>query len=101
MAVEDLGESWTCSLVICTTAGRTCCATSRMAVLKSIADMLIVDVALIGATAVGAAVGAALIGAALAVGDSAALLVPPIWHAATDMRTTSNSATRANARNPQ
>jgi hypothetical protein len=69
-----------------------------MAVLKSVADMLVADVALVVGAA---AVGAAPIGAALAVGDSAALLAPPIWHAAADMRTTSISAARANARHPQ
>ena len=48
-----------------------------------------------------AAVGSALVGAALVLEDSAALLAPLIWHAAANMRKTSVSATRANARNPR
>jgi hypothetical protein len=87
-----------------------------MTVLKFIGDVLVRDVALVdggaaagsavcsarGGTAVAAVVAvAALVVAVLAVGASAALAPPPIWHAASDTRTTSISPRRAKARNPQ
>jgi hypothetical protein len=85
-----------------------------MTVLKSIEEGLEVDMAvavgaaapgvaagvgsaLVGAAAPGvaAAVSSALVGAVLAVGNSAALLALPIWHAVIDSMPMSTSNTRS------